>query len=269
MKGGIAEQRAVLQRFVEAATQDGRVVAAFLGGSLVTDRADEWSDLDIYLIVEDEAYDDFFAGRHDFVRKLGDPVLLEDFNAFGFDMVLFTFEDGAEGELALARESRFEHIHGGPHEVLVDKKGVLEGKMFALYRPAEEDQRREVRDLIYSFWESASYFIKAMNRGQLWTAYGSLDEMRMKCLKLARLQRDFNTEQTAYSKVQDVLPEEELAELAPTCCTLEAEAMREAASVLVRFYKRVAPAMSAEHGIAYPDGLERVVMARGQRSRRG
>jgi predicted nucleotidyltransferase len=38
-----------------------RVVAAFLGGSRVAGTVDEYSDLDLYLIVRDEDYDAFFA----------------------------------------------------------------------------------------------------------------------------------------------------------------------------------------------------------------
>jgi hypothetical protein len=141
---------------------------------------------------------------------------------------------------------------------------VLKDKNFPLYRPAEEEQRRVLRDLIYSFWEAASYFIKALHRAHLWTAYGSLDEMRMKCLKLARLRLDFTTEQTAYSKAEVVLSQKELDELKPTCCSLEEGAMREAADILVQFYRRITPVLAAEHGIAYPSELEQVVLARGQ-----
>jgi predicted nucleotidyltransferase len=151
MNAGSTEQHTLLHRFVSTCEKDERIVAAFLGGSLVTEKADEWSDVDIYLITTEDGYDSFFAERQAFVRGLGEPVFLEDFNDFGFDMVLFTFPDGTEGELALARESRFEHIHGGPYEVLVDKKGVLAGKTFPLYQPGEEAQRSTLRQLIYSF----------------------------------------------------------------------------------------------------------------------
>jgi len=67
----------------------------------------------------------FFAERAAFMRQLGTPVLLEDFNGFGFDMVLFIFEDGDKGELALAKASHFLHIHGGAYRALVDKRGLL------------------------------------------------------------------------------------------------------------------------------------------------
>lgn len=257
-----AEQQAVLRHFIEACQADERVVAAFLGGSFARGAADAYSDLDIYAITTDEAYDDFFAERHAFMHRLGRPVYLDDFDEFGFDMVLFTFEDGVEGEMALARASSFDHIHGGPHTVLVDKQGLLAGKTFPSYRPAEDDQRRTLRREVYMFWDTLSYFVRTMHRGQLWSAYGALDEMRMKCLKLARLRQDFATEHTAYSGVESILPPEELRAMEPTCCPLERDAMLEAARTLVGFYMLVAPPLAAEHGIEYPEGLERVVLRR-------
>src|SRR5438552_11519282 len=84
----------VMNRFVAAGLADERVVAAFLGGSYARGTIDEYSDLDLYLITTDEAYDDVFTGREAFLRRLGEPVFLEDFHEYGFDMVTFIFGDG-------------------------------------------------------------------------------------------------------------------------------------------------------------------------------
>src|SRR5712692_1711009 len=117
--------QAVMNRFVAACQADERVVAAFLGGSYARGAVDAYSDLDLYLITTDEGYDDFFAGREAFFQLLGEPLFLEDNHDYGFDLVLFIFADGTEGELGLGRESRFTHIHGGPYRVLLDKKAIL------------------------------------------------------------------------------------------------------------------------------------------------
>src|SRR5260221_12204675 len=97
----------VMNRFVAACQADERVVAAFLGGSKARGTTDAYSDLDLYLITTDEAYDDFFAGRETFLRLLGEPVFLEDFHDYGFDMVCFIFSDWAGRELYLCRERQF------------------------------------------------------------------------------------------------------------------------------------------------------------------
>src|SRR5205823_3683423 len=69
----------VLNRFVAACQADERVVAAFLGGSYAKGTADAYSDLDLGLIITDEAYGDFKASRQAFIRRLGEPVFLEDY----------------------------------------------------------------------------------------------------------------------------------------------------------------------------------------------
>jgi predicted nucleotidyltransferase len=69
-----------INRFVMACQADERVVAATLFGSYARGAADAYSDLDLGLITTDEAYEDFVAGREAFIRLLGKPVFLEDFD---------------------------------------------------------------------------------------------------------------------------------------------------------------------------------------------
>jgi predicted nucleotidyltransferase len=127
--------RAAMARFRAAAAADELVLAAFLGGSYAAGRATEASDLDVYVITKREDYEVFWARRHAFVAAWGDPVSLEDvvdFEGLGFDMVLFEFRDGVEGELAFGHTENFLALHGGPYEVYVDREGLLDGVEFPL-----------------------------------------------------------------------------------------------------------------------------------------
>jgi hypothetical protein len=142
----------VMNRFGTACQADERVVAAFLGGSYATGTTDAYSDLDLFLITTDEAYEEFSASREAFIRLLGEQVFLEDFNGYDFGLVFFIFRDDTEGELALARESHFTHIHGGPHRVLFDKKGILTGAVFSWHNPAQAEQIETLRQNVYWFW---------------------------------------------------------------------------------------------------------------------
>jgi predicted nucleotidyltransferase len=255
--GGI---RTALGRFVAACREDTRVVAAFLGGSHVARTDDEYSDLDLYLIVRDEDYDAFFAERRAFFSRLGEPIFLEDFSGFGFDMVVFIFSDGVEGELALGRASGFDHIHGGPFEVLVDGEGILDRKVFPSHRLKEQEQARTLRWLVYWFWRDLSELSRGMARGRLWTAHGLLEALRLKCVNLARLKHDFSSAWVVgYEKLEQAADAQDLESLRATLCPLEREAMLEAVRALVEFYLRAALPLAAQHGIAYPANLEAVV----------
>src|SRR2546428_3554506 len=113
------DHQVVINRFIAACQADERIVAATLYGSYARGAADAYSDLDLGLLTTDEAYEDFCAGREAFIRLLREPVFLEDFDLP--NIVFFIFPDGTEVELSLGRESQFNHTHGGPYKVLLDK----------------------------------------------------------------------------------------------------------------------------------------------------
>jgi hypothetical protein len=250
----------ITERFVTICQEDQRVVAAFLGGSYITGKADAYSDLDLYLITTDEAYKDFVAGKDDFIRLLGNPLFLEDFGtAHGS---FFIFADGTEGEFWIGRVSDFRHIHGGAYTVLLDRQGILKGVDFPLHQADEAEQVEVLRQQIAYFWHDAFHFIKAMGRKQLWFAYGELEILRRICLNLARLQHnlaDPGVGGEPHFKIEQALPSEQLAPLQPTCCPLEYEAMVQAGMTIFQFYQRLAADLGREHGIPYLVDLENVV----------
>ena len=250
----------IIHRFVATCQADARVVAATLYGSYARGAADAYSDLDLGLITTDAAYEDFVAGREAFIRLLGEPLLLEDFDLP--NLVFCIFPDGTEVELALGRESQFNPNHGGPYRVLLDKKNLLVGAVFPRYQPAPTEQSETLRRLVYWFWHDLTHFIAAMGRGQLWWAYGQLEALRRYCVNLARLRHDFSVAADGYEKVEQAIPVEHLASLQATYCPLEPGAMLRAVLVIVRFYQELAPLLARIHGIPYPAELERLMSAR-------
>lgn len=255
-----SSHQALVDRFLAACQADKRIVAAFLGGSYARGTADAYSDLDLGLITTDAASEHFFAERETFLRRLGDLVFLEKFSSE--TTLFFMFADGTEGELAVGREGQFTQIHGGPYQVLLDKTGVLAGAVFPWQDAAEAEQVETLRRLVSWFWHDLSHLITALARGQLWWAYGQLGILRLSCVNLARLHANFSAQVEDYDKVDKALPAEQLAPLQATCCPLEREAMLQAAHVIVRFYREVAPVLAQAHGIPYSDALAQMMVAR-------
>ena len=253
----------VIDRFVAACQADERVVAAFLGGSYAKDTADAYSDLDLYLITSDEAFEDFLAEREVFIRLLGEPLFLEDFGMP--DLLLYIFADQTEGELWIHCESHFHHVHTGPCRVLLDKNGILANAVFPQHEADQAKQVETLRQQVAWFWHDLSHFIKAMGRGQLWFAYGELEVIRQICVNLARLRYNFSDSwvgEEPYFKVEQVLPVERLSPLQTTLCAMEYGAMLQAALAIFRFYRDVAPNLAKAHSITYQTDLERMMISR-------
>jgi hypothetical protein len=104
------------------------------------------------------------------MAELGELVFLEDFNGFGFDLLLFIYADGVEGELALARASGFEQIVSGPFTALVDRGGLPTPRAFPpVPQPNEADQPEALRWLVHRFWRDLSQLSRCLAREQPWS----------------------------------------------------------------------------------------------------
>lgn len=253
-------RQTAIQRFSEACARDNRVVAAFLGGSFAKETEDAYSDLDLYVIAPDEAYDRFFAEREAFLREIGHPVAMEDRTLFGFDMALFVLADGVRGELAFGRQSGFLHLHGGPFRTLVDKAGVLENVSFPYFRVPEDEERAAVREMIWGFWRDVFWFRKALGRGFLLEAHAWLEKLRYAAVKLACLDQGCESGAEGYHEAERILPPSMLDRLRATWCPPESEALREAVPPVVHFYREVAPRVAERYSVPYPQELEGVVL---------
>src|SRR5436305_251176 len=127
----------------------------------------------------------------------------------------------------------------------------------------QRQQPETLRRLISWFWHDLSHhFITTMARGQLWSAYGALEDLRLTCVNLVRLRENFQAEAEGYEKVEQALPVEQLAPLQTTFCPMERAAMFQAVLVIVRFYQELAPPLAQAHGIPYPAELARLMSER-------
>jgi predicted nucleotidyltransferase len=251
----------IVDRFIVACQADERIVAAFLGGSYAQDKADKYSDLDLYFITTDKAYETFLAERESFIRLLGEPLFLEDFGATHGYFVIFS--SGVECEIWFGRESKFRDIHGGPYSVLLDKKYILAGEVFPIHVAEQAEQIEILRQQLDWFWHELSHFIKAMGRKQLWFAYGQLEVMRQICVNLARLRYNFSDAYLAkepYFKVEQAIPIEQLSSLQTTYCAMGYEPILQAARVVCRFYQEVAPNLAKAYNLTYQTDLEQMMM---------
>ena len=250
----------LIDRLREICDADERVVALLLLGSHAIGTADTFSDLDIGLVTTDAARDAVVADLSALARSLGEPLFSETFgNPANLHVI---YADGSAVELIVFGES--EPLIEGPHRTLFDRTGAVERALARPRPPVDPDAaREEVRRLVVWFWHDVEHLIAAIGRGETWWAYGQLDELRRRCLNLARLAAGSPTEaDEAYWKVEAAVSPEHLRALERTVAPLELGPMLEAAHALVCFYRVIAPGLAEAHGVPYPTELDRLVTGR-------
>ncbi|MDQ6669455.1 MAG: hypothetical protein M3069_01600 [Chloroflexota bacterium] len=189
---GVDVRANAVKRFQTSCERDQQIIAAFLGGSLATGMGDDVSDVDIYAVTREPEYSEFFARREAFMQSWARPVFLADtlnFEGLGFDMVHFVLADGVNGELALGHTGNFHRLHGGPHKVLVDKIGLLEGVTFPLYVPSESERRHQADHALTWFWLDFIQLGKHAQRNNQVAAALQLARLRAHCTVLIQIAR--------------------------------------------------------------------------------
>ena len=256
-------QQVVLDLFTKACQQDDRIIAGFLAGSYARGAADEYSDLDLDLITTDEDFDDFYANLNSFMRRLGEPLFLEDFGLP--NIVFYIFENGVEGELGIGRASRFTEIHTGPYQILLDKRDLLTGAAFHEKQPDPTEQTEKLRHLLAWFWHEWLHFITALGRGQLWWAQGQVEVLRGYCVSLARMRSNFFDEyvgEEPYFKIEDAIAVEQLSALQSTFGPLEKGHLLKAGLVIGQVFRELALPLAQVYELPYPEALERMMVKR-------
>jgi predicted nucleotidyltransferase len=247
-----------LDRLIAACETDRRVVAAFLGGSRARGVEDAYSDVDATVLVLDEDREAFVADRASFISAIGTPLFLED---FGLEHVTFViFDDGVELELHVWPVGDLDAIEAGPHRVIYDARGVLEGAAFP-EEPLQPDALRdELRQVLTWFWHDVGHLRTALGRAQIWWAAGQVEQLRNACVRLARLEHRLPSgDDEPYWKVDLELPTAALDPLRSTFVPPDLSALLAAGLDLLRFFREHGRAAARAMDVAYPEELDQLV----------
>jgi predicted nucleotidyltransferase len=149
----IAARSATVETFHRIAEADSRIIAAFLGGSLASGIADQYSDIDMYYVIDPSEYESFHSTIRSLIDGLGPVAFFDEHNNFGFDLVLFMLTNGTKGELVIGTPDKLKVMHAGPFKVLVDKEGILKDAQFPYEKMLDgEALRKDIEKQLRMYW---------------------------------------------------------------------------------------------------------------------
>lgn len=274
--GGYDGLLALRERLHAWARGEPRVIGAVgFGSTERADRpADEWSDIDIALLVENPA---------EWVRDLGwvDAIapawvrLVFPAPIPGFEVVQVLFAGGydadiipfARDQIAALREPGIAAgVFGGGARVIVDREGALGWVSDVGDPPPPAAPTREAFDHVVAvFLHQTVWATKRLRRGELWRAHDDVDDfMRDRLLTMLEwhaIARGVAGVAPESRRLERWLPADVAAELPGTFATFDAGSIAVSLVRSLRLFGRVAREVAGRYGYAYPDDADRTIGA--------
>lgn len=177
---------AFLARLATILAADARVAAAWLAGSFGRNVEDGWSDLDLHLAIEDDAFPSFWDERDQLYHRLGRPVLVQpempsNAQAGGrFQLVIYSGPietDWNIGPVSQARRPAETRLLLAHRDVPIDLPSPL----------TVEERRNRGNDAIIFFWAMSPIAVKYAGRGESRRASSQIDLLTGSFMQLWRL----------------------------------------------------------------------------------
>lgn len=184
-----------IDRLCALAHADQRLDSVLLYGSWTMDEADEYSDLEAYLYVNDDQLENF-DGRA-FLEKLA-PLKLAYINMYGILAVIF--DDLMRGEFHVVSADKgiaeiatwqgLVHLHDPNAAILLDRTGRLTEAVACLRQPCRPDPVKTSRQISYELTNWTLSLAQILARGEVARAHALMQTIvAPQQLQLCRLLR--------------------------------------------------------------------------------
>ncbi len=257
----LPEHRKLLERAVARFRDDVRVLGLVLGGSLAQGVADFHSDIDLYMVVRDEAFDGIFAERDALVPAVGSPL-------FGFDVDpipggstdhIVIYEGPIKFDFMYLKESDFKPApKWAGCVVLKDMSGhvgdvVARSERLAPPQPATE----ELLELNQKFWTWCWYVFGKIVRGELWEALDGIHGIRSQAL-VPLLDWAAERPHEGYRRLEKTDPES-ASHLVVTVAAVEPQALYAALQAEMELFRSLRVIVFDRFGLTFDSRAEEVL----------
>ena len=183
-------------------TEDNLCEAIILKGSIGRGDDDEYSDVDMYLVVVPEKMNAVLAKRQEYLSAYKEIVYLEDVN-FGLPQKVAIYEDALHVDLYIVQKEQIGDAD--PIKVWYDPKGLYEDYTYHRSDVSEEDVAEYFKEVLYSFVEADTAYKR---KNYAWAAKIMGNAIAMTAF-LLRYHYDKKYAFLGLKKINEIIPAEQ------------------------------------------------------------
>jgi len=246
------QHRELLGRALAWFRDDVRAVGLVVGGSLAHGETDFYSDVDLYVVVRDGAFEDVFAERASIAEAVGSPLFCFTVDPVprGSTDYIVVYEGPIKFDFMYLKESDLE-----PHPkwvgcvALKDTDGrvgavVARSEALGPPRPSAEG----LSELNQKFWTWCWYAFGKIERGELWEALDGLHSIRSLAL-VPLLDWALERPHEGYRRLEQKTDPEEASGLLATVAPVRAQALYAALRAEVELFRKLRATVLNRYGL--------------------
>ena len=185
------QRESLLQHLTATLAADNRFVAAWLVGSLGRETEDELSDLDVWVVVEDEYMPTIASERRNFVAQIAEPLLIQEMpgNAPAGGVYLLVLYPGKAGPQQVDWYWQPRALAQIPPRarLLFDRVNLSAAAQFVL---SSDQAIARASELIVIAWAMSFIVVKKIVRGETWTAVKMISTLQLEIDEMHALLAD-------------------------------------------------------------------------------
>lgn len=245
----------------EKLESNSSVIGFVLAGSYARDfiyRADKYSDMEVYIIVEDDRLVSFERQLPSLVNKLGSVVFSYKNRWAGFSTV---YDNLFRLELPLVKRSEISSVFSRPKaqpvKVLIDKtQGELKSALDK--RPEKIDFEKVFSETVEDFWYMTIVAVQYYKKSENWHARHAQEVIMIPSfIKLMMLMENPDILLLeANKKIEEFLPKKYVKTLKDICPPYDVNQIRQSLERNIEEFSKIAKNVAKKYNWEYPVALE-------------
>lgn len=243
------EQERMLQKIRLLVEEDKRFRGAWTVGSLATGKADKYSDLDLYLLVEKEYYDQVYSERSSFIQKIG--KLLSTFEVEWPNCQLYgaILDNCIEVDLCYCKPEQLDIF--GPYKIITDNKGGLQELLAKHTVRYETDVKKRLVEQVDFAAYNLLHAVNMLGRGEYWSSIRQIETLRKRIISLIGLRTNTDVDEE-YRRLEILVNRETNESLQKTLCTYDFESIANAIQAATTLFMQQGQGLCKAQDMPFP-----------------
>jgi len=249
VKSSASTQEIILQKVKSLIEDDPRLIGMWTVGSMATGKADKYSDLDLYLLVEKDNYDQVYSERTSFAEKIGKVLSTFEVEWPNCQLYGVILDNCIEVDLCYCKPEQLEIF--GPYKIVVDKRGNLQELLSKHTISYETDVKKHLTEHLDFAAYDLLHAVNMLGRGEYWSSIRQIELLRKRIISIVGLRTKTDVEEE-YRKLESLVNNEVNRSLQKTLCKYNFESIAEAIHTAAVIFMQEAQGLCQSEGMSFP-----------------